>query len=373
MVIHTVETPLNTDVNNGQQITLGVGFQLNVSAKNCYGVRFWAPGTNTGTYTALLWVATADDTPGAGTELARKAVASTSITAGGWNVILFDTPVAMSNANVYKVGVHTSSGRYVSRASVFTSAGITGDDITLYQAGSDPVGLGSMLNGVFLDGALGYPAGHFNSADYYSEPVVTTSGLSAAIGRVAVADSARSVPAVAKARVIGRVTETHTARPATRAKARTAGRVTVSEAARLVSRAKVRAVGRVVSPDAARSVSRAKSGGLARVSVAETSRVVGRLKSAALGRVAASDVARPLAIGLTVPVSLVTVAETGRSVSRQKLRALSSVLVAENARGVLRAQAVAVGRVSEAAVARNVGVVSGAELVGQWGIDIGLG
>jgi hypothetical protein len=372
MGMHTTETPLNTDVNNGQQITLGTGFQLNVSSKTCYGVRFWGPGTNSGTYTAKLWQATADDSPGAGTELASKAVSSAGITAGAWNVILFDTPVSMSNANVYKSSVHTSSGRYVSRSGVFTSAGITGDDITLYQAGSDPVGLGSMLNGVFADGADAYPASAFNASDYYVEPVVTTSGLSAALGRVSVAETARAVGA-AKARSAGRVTESHTARSATAAKARTAGRVVVSEAARTMGRTKTAALGRVVSPDTARAVSRAKSGGLARVSVAEQARPSTRLKSAALGRVVILEAARPVGAGLAASISRATVAEISRAVSRAKLRALSRVLVADNARGILRAQAAAVARVSEASSARTVGAISGSELIGQWGIDIGLG
>lgn len=373
MVIHTVEAPASLDVSNGQQITLGVGFQLNVSSKTCYGVRFWAPGTNTGTYTASLWQATADDTPGAGTELAIKAVSSASITAGTWNVILFDTPVVMSNANVYKASVHTSSGRFVLTGAAFSSAGITGDDITLYRAGEDPVGLGSMLNGIFLDGAYGYPAGYFNASDYFVEPWVTVgSGQSASIGAVSVAESSRAV-ARAKAVVAARVTETHTARVATHAKARTAGRVAVSETARATSRLKSRALGRVVSPDAARSVSRTKSGGLARVSVAESARTAARLKAATLGRATYVEVARPLGTGISIVAGRATVADTARSVSRQKLRQLSRVLVAENARGVLRAQAVAVGRASEASVARNLGAIIGSDLVGQWGTDIGLG
>jgi hypothetical protein len=353
VVIHTVETPSGLDNANGQQITLGVGFQLNVASKTCYGVRFWAPATNTGTYTALLYEATDDDVVATGTELTRKAISSASITAGTWNVILFDTPVSLVNTKLYKASVHTSSGRYVNRASVFAGADITGDGITLYQNGADPIGLGSMRNGVFLDNALGYPTTQFSSSDYYVEPWVTAAGgLSGSAGRVTVADSGRTVGS-AKARSAGRVTESHTARSMAAAKSRTAGRVAVFEASRAVTRTKVAPLGRV--------------------SVADTARIVARAKSAAVGRVATSEAARPIGSVLQAATGRVAVTDTARAVSRAKLRALGRVLVAENARGVLRAQAAAIGRVSETSVARNVGALIGSDLIATWGIDIGLG
>lgn len=414
--MHTSQTPIQNNNANGQQITLGTGFYVGVASRPCYGVRFWAPLTNTGTYTVSLWQQTTDDDPngtGTGTLITSQAALASSITANAWNVVLFPSSVNVTSGQMWRVAVHTSSGRYVASANFFSSNSLSGDDVVLYQSGDDPLGTGTVRNGLFLDNANGYPNTVFQASDYFVEPWMTASGLSGALGRVSVACAARSVPAAPKAANLGRVTESHTARAATAAKARTAGRVTVSEAARTLSRAKSRAVGRVVSPDAARSVSRSKLASMGRVTVAESARVTGRLKSAALGRAVSAEAARPLAAGLTVPVSPVVVAEASRAVSRQKARALARVLAGESARSVLRAKARStgrvlaaetalavlrrkavalsavtvgetarhvstpqdgnLGRVSESATARNVGVISGSDLIGQWGTDIGLG
>ncbi len=393
--MHGATPPTANNNANGQPITLGTGFFLTVASKTVYGVRFFVPLTNTGTYTASLWQQTSDDDPngtGTGTLLATQAATAGTLTANTWNVILFSSPVVISNTLMYRVGVHTSSGRYVGTTNGFNGVSISGDGVTLYQSGDDPLGTGTVRNGIFLDNANGYPNTVFSATDYFVEPWVTASGLSGSLGRVSCAESARSVGA-AKALSAGRVTESHTARTTAPARARTAGRVTVSEAARVVSRAKSRAIGRVVSPDAARSVSRTKVAALGRVLVADSARSMARLKAAALGRVVETSAARPTGAGLTLAISRATVAEaagavrvglkgiagrvtvteSARVVSRRKARALGRVLVAENARGILRAQAVAVARVSEASTARTVGAVSGSELVGQWGTDIGLG
>lgn len=168
---HTTETPANGDAANGAGITLGVRFtvseELDIGA-----VPFYAPTTNTGTYTAGLWQTTADDDPngdGAGTLLESGSAAAGSVNAGAWNDIPLDAPVTCSPGVVYTAGVHTSSGQFVLTTSFYNSNSLTGNGVTLLQAGTDPnpPGLGSMLNGVFTEGgALAYPATGTNS-DYF--------------------------------------------------------------------------------------------------------------------------------------------------------------------------------------------------------------
>lgn len=182
---HTTETPANGDAANGAGITLGVRFtvseELDIGA-----VPFYAPITNSGTYTAGLWQTTADDDPngdGAGTLLESGSVASGSVNAGDWNDIPLDAPATCSPGVVYTAGVHTSSGQFVLTTSFFASNSLTGNGVTLLQAGTDPnpPGLGSMLNGVFTEGAaLAYPATGTNS-DYFIDVALAEDEAIAAV------------------------------------------------------------------------------------------------------------------------------------------------------------------------------------------------
>lgn len=172
---HTTETPSETDLNNGAGITLGVRFTVSESL-DIGAVSFYAPGTNSGTYTAGIWETDTDDDPngsGTGTLLDSGSLGSGSVTPGDWNDIPLDAPVTCVPDTVYTAGVHTSSGRFVRTASFYTSNSLTGNGVTLLQAGTDPnpPGLGSMINGVFTEGAaLAYPASQFNFADYFIDP-----------------------------------------------------------------------------------------------------------------------------------------------------------------------------------------------------------
>jgi hypothetical protein len=169
---HTTETPSEGDLNNGAGITLGVRFTVS-EGLDIGAVSFYAPATNSGTYTAGVWETDTDDDPngsGTGTLLDSGSLASGSITPSDWNDIPLGAPVTCTPGTVYTAGVHTSSGRFVRTASFYTSNSLTGNGVTLLQAGTDPnpPGLGSMINGVFTEGgALAYPASQFNFADYF--------------------------------------------------------------------------------------------------------------------------------------------------------------------------------------------------------------
>jgi hypothetical protein len=173
---HTTQTPALTDVNNGAPITTAGTFVFAVAGQ-VTGIRFWAPATNTGTYTVGLWQVTADDSPagtGTGTLLASASVAAGSVTANAYNTVPI-TPVSVDTLHAYRAGVHSSSGRIVATGAAFAAAGIVKGNVTAIQSGADPVLLGSLLNGTFIEGAsLAYPVDAFNATDYFPDVEFTT-------------------------------------------------------------------------------------------------------------------------------------------------------------------------------------------------------
>lgn len=167
-------TPTLNDVANGTGISLGVRFTVDAST-DIGGPSFYAPATNSGTYSFAIYQTTSDDDPngsGAGTLIDSGSIASGSVTPSAWN----DLPLALtlSSGLVYTARVHSSSGRYVATSGAvagngFNGQGISGNGVNLLQAGANPnpPGLGSILNGQFLDNATpGYPAEAFNATDY---------------------------------------------------------------------------------------------------------------------------------------------------------------------------------------------------------------
>lgn len=169
---HADDTPpADLNIDNGAAISTAVSFIV-ASNRTIYAWWFWVPTTNTGTYTLELWEITGDDDPGpaAGTLLASKAVASGGVTAGQYNRVNLDTPVAVVTTKAYRANRHASSGRYVRTANAFASAGISNGGITLIQSGTNPGGIfaGVLRNGTFREAAAGnYPSQSFLTADYH--------------------------------------------------------------------------------------------------------------------------------------------------------------------------------------------------------------
>lgn len=170
---HTTETPTNGDENNVNPLTTG-GKIMFAQAGFILGLRFWVPATNSGTYTVGFYEVTADDVPigtGTGTLLASAAVAAAAVTAGAWAEVAI-TPVAVSPGVVYLTARHSTSGRYVFSAGVFTAASISNGGLTLIQDGQNPnpPNLGVMRNMMFNEGAvLTYPTNQFGQPDYFSD------------------------------------------------------------------------------------------------------------------------------------------------------------------------------------------------------------
>lgn len=176
---HTSQTPVDLDLNEGTAVVTGVKYTFDASA-TVNGIWFWAPTTNSGTYTVGFYAVTnADDpgTSGTGTLLASNSIASGSVTAGAWNMVGI-TSQAVIAAKTYLAALHSSSGRFVRTAGAFTSAGISNGGINAIQSGTDPNPSpgGTMRNSTFLDSAsLAYPTGVFGQPDYFVD-VNTASG-----------------------------------------------------------------------------------------------------------------------------------------------------------------------------------------------------
>jgi len=203
-------------------VTYSTGFIVGSDAGTVLGVRFLATSTiGAGeTYTAGLWRLT-DNTTG-NVELATKTVSSAAVSAGSWNSILFDAPVAIDSSHAYKAGIWQSAGRYVFTALYFASVGL-GDRATLYAwaslhgAGETVPGVaGTVVNSTWhLNAAFSYPADNLTGAALFVSPV-WDDGISAvpttiALGRINETDTMRPL-ALTKTIALGRITTTTTMR-----------------------------------------------------------------------------------------------------------------------------------------------------------------
>jgi hypothetical protein len=256
---HTT-TPASTDVNNGAAINTGVRLTV-ASTKVADGVAFYVPGTNTGTYTGAIYETTSDDDPGGsgtGNLLQSGTLSSGSCTAGTWAVIPLDSTVNLSVGTVYTARVHSSSGRIVATSTGLASA-ITGNGVTLLAAGTDPnpPGLGSMANGVFTEGAAGYPNSTFNNTDYFPDLSIQ-SGQSVTVGTASETDTAGTISHT-KARTVGVAADTSTAGTITQAHAYSVQPATEADTAGTVTARHSRTLGVASTTDTAGAVTAARA------------------------------------------------------------------------------------------------------------------
>lgn len=148
----TTDADANDGGSPGISTATGLIFGIN---GNVTGIRFYATTTvdSGATYTVELWQMT---DAVSGTRIGSKAVAGSAITAGTWNVVSFDAPVAVTTGVAYRAALNCSgpAGRYVSTNSFFTSAGYGDVDlIYAWQHTEDisayVVGMTSVINGTF--------------------------------------------------------------------------------------------------------------------------------------------------------------------------------------------------------------------------------
>lgn len=272
---HTSQTPASPNVDNGAAITLGVRLYAPDGA-TVSGIAFYAPTTNTGTYSARLWLSTAPDDTATGTLLQSGSLASGSVTPGAWNTIPLAAPVELTADTVYTAGVHTSSGRFVLTSGAFASA-ISGNGIVLIQSGDDPVGFGVSRNGVFTEGASPtFPTSTFGQSDYFIDVELDAGG-----------------PTII---AVGTATETDTATAVARSKRRTVGTAAETDAAVALARAKQRAVGTATSTETAQPAGRVKARTLGTATETNTALTLARTKRRSVGPAGETDQALPIAL-----------------------------------------------------------------------------
>nr|WP_245442428.1 DUF4082 domain-containing protein [Rhizobium chutanense] len=146
-------TPTQTNLNDGQQLELGVKFTSNVGG-DITGIKFYRSANDNGQNVVDLWSAT-------GTKLATATFTNT--TASGWQTANFTTPYTIAANTTYVASYHTT-GAYVATGGFFTAA-VTSGPLTAPASGNGLYGYGgSATTGLF-------PTNTFNSANYYADVV----------------------------------------------------------------------------------------------------------------------------------------------------------------------------------------------------------
>ncbi|MBY5440139.1 DUF4082 domain-containing protein, partial [Rhizobium leguminosarum] len=146
-------TPTLTNLNDGQQLELGVKFTSNV-AGDVTGIRFYRGANDNGQNVVDLWTAT-------GTKLGTATFTTT--TASGWQTVNFTNPVTIAANTTYVASYHTT-GAYVATSNFFTAA-VTNGPLTAPATGNGLYAYGgSATTGLF-------PTNSYNSTNYYADVV----------------------------------------------------------------------------------------------------------------------------------------------------------------------------------------------------------
>ncbi|MGR9080364.1 DUF4082 domain-containing protein [Rhizobium leguminosarum] len=164
-------TPTQTNLNDGQQLELGVKFQSNVTG-DVTGIRFYRSANDNGQNVVDLWTTT-------GTKLATATFANT--TASGWQTVNFTTPVTIAANTTYVASYHTT-GAYVATDNFFTAT-VTSGPLTALASG----------NGVYTYGGSAtagiFPNATYNAANYYADVVFRPASTTPNTTPTAVADA----------------------------------------------------------------------------------------------------------------------------------------------------------------------------------------
>jgi len=91
------------------------------------GIRFYKGTSNTGTHTGYLWSST-------GTKLAEVTFAAE--TASGWQTATLTTPVRLTAGSEYRVGLYSTSRRYVVTTGALVSVVTSGPLSTIARGGA---------------------------------------------------------------------------------------------------------------------------------------------------------------------------------------------------------------------------------------------
>ncbi|NKM25162.1 N,N-dimethylformamidase beta subunit family domain-containing protein [Rhizobium laguerreae] len=150
-------TPAQTNLNDGQQLEVGVKFQSNVVG-DITAIKFYRSANDNGQNVVDLWTTT-------GTKLATATFTNT--TASGWQTVNFTTPVTIAANTTYIASYHTT-GAYVATDGFFANGVSNGPLSALSSAAAGGNGVyaygGSATTGLF-------PTSTFDSANYYADVV----------------------------------------------------------------------------------------------------------------------------------------------------------------------------------------------------------
>ncbi|MBY5550919.1 DUF4082 domain-containing protein [Rhizobium leguminosarum] len=156
-LFNTSSTPAQTNLNDGQQLEVGVKFQSNVIG-DIAAIKFYRSANDNGQNVVDLWTTT-------GTRLATATFSNT--TASGWQTVNFTTPVTIAANTTYIASYHTT-GAYVATDGFFANGVSNGPLSALSSAAAGGNGVyaygGSATTGLF-------PTSTFDSANYYADVV----------------------------------------------------------------------------------------------------------------------------------------------------------------------------------------------------------
>lgn len=173
----TSYTPAVTNANDSQQYALGTNWYAVVPGWSL-GAKWRFPDTlPTGSVTAKLWRVDGDDTQlASGVELASATFVSP--VAGAVNEVRWSTPIVIDANLEYNVSIKTAD-RYVASPGYdpfdLGGTGITSGDLRAPANGSDPIGLGTLHNGVLNDlTGHQFPYQTFSNSNYWVDVIFTT-------------------------------------------------------------------------------------------------------------------------------------------------------------------------------------------------------
>lgn len=159
-----------TGANDSSSIEVGVKFRSD-TAGYILGVRFYKSSLNIGTHKGSLW------TRGGGLLASATFV---NETASGWQEVRFASPVAISANTTYVASYFAPKGKYAYSSDYFKSSGVDVPPLHLLRDGIDGG------NGVYrYTAASAFPNASYASANYWVDPVFSTSPTSLPPGLLA--------------------------------------------------------------------------------------------------------------------------------------------------------------------------------------------
>jgi len=160
-IFATSDTPAVASDSDVTSVNLGVKFRSDINGF-IKGIRFYKGPTNTGTHVGTLWSES-------GTPLAQATFQNE--TSGGWQQVLFNTPVAVTANTVYVASYHAPNGGYSATSSQFQTAGV--DNGVLHALST----IAAAGNGVYAYApATAFPQSSWQGTNYWVDVVFDTNG-----------------------------------------------------------------------------------------------------------------------------------------------------------------------------------------------------